>query len=421
LLPRLLYPEYQMKKGPLDGVLVADFSHGVAGPFCSMYLGDLGATVIKVERPGRGDATRYMSVSDRFSSAIPIEGGDYFLGINRNKQSVTLDLKTPEGAELAKRLAERADVAVENFSKGVMDRLGLGYEDLREANPKLVYCSLRAYGDEGPLAEEVGMDVAIQARSGVMRVTGHPGSSPVKPGSSLADLAGGLHAALGVLAALIERGISGVGQKIDISLLDATAMMLVNYSVPVLNSDVEIGPMGSGHPQLVPFEAFETADDWVIVAAGTNSRWRRFCAAIERPELADDERFKSNDLRVRNRAELTTLLGAEMSRRPTVEWEAIFREHGVPFAPILGLREAFEQPQLEATGLVRSVEHPTLGPLRIFGNAIRMSANELSTDVPPPRLGEHTRQVLGERLGVSGAEFEDLRRRGIVSDDSEAA
>jgi crotonobetainyl-CoA:carnitine CoA-transferase CaiB-like acyl-CoA transferase len=382
-----------------------------------MFLGDLGATVIKVERPGRGDATRYMSVSDRFSSAIPVEGGDYFLGINRNKLSITLDLKTEEGVELARRLAASADIAVENFSKGVMDRLGLGYDDLKEQNPALVYCSLRAYGEEGPLSDEVGMDVAIQARSGVMRVTGHPGSSPVKPGSSLADLAGGLHAALGILAALLERQRTGAGQRIDISLLDATAMMLINYSVPILNSDVEIEPMGSGHPQLVPFEGYQTADDWIIVAAGTNSRWRRFCEAIERPELADHEHFASNDLRVAHRAELASILKEAMLTRTSADWTERFKAHGVPFAPILGLREAFNQPQFEATDMVRTVEHPTLGALRIFGNAIHMSANALTTEIPPPMLGQHTEEVLRQRLGVTQDEFDDLLARGIVGDN----
>jgi crotonobetainyl-CoA:carnitine CoA-transferase CaiB-like acyl-CoA transferase len=401
---------------PLSGVLVADFSHGVAGPFASMYLGDLGATVIKVERPARGDGARYMSVSERFAPGIPVTGGDYFLSINRNKRSLALDLKDARGAELAHRLLARADVAVENFSKGVMTRLGLDRAAVADANPGLVYCSIRAYGEEGPLAGEVGMDVAVQARSGVMRVTGLPSSTPIKPGASLADLSGGLNAALAVLAALYDRRATGRGRQIDISLLDATAMMLINYSVPVLNSDVEIEPMGSGHPQLVPFQAFETADDWIIVAAGTNARWRRFCAAIGAPELADDERFATNADRVRHRDELLPRLEASIRERPTADWQQRFNDHGVPCAPVLSLRDAFNQPQLAASEMVTTVEHPTLGTLRVLGNPLRFSGEPLPLTLAPPRLGEHTREVLEELFDVDGAEFARLREDGVVGE-----
>lgn len=400
---------------------MADFSHGVAGPFCSMYLGDLGATVVKLERPERGDGARYMSVSDRFAPGIPVEGGDYFLSINRNKRSIAVDLKDPRGAALARRLLLRADVAVENFSKGVMSRLGLDYAAVRDENPALVYCSIRAYGEDGPLSDEVGMDVAVQARSGVMRVTGMAGSAPVKPGSSLADLSGGLNAALGVLTALYRRQQTGTGEQVDVSLLDSTAMMLVNYSVPVLNSDVQIGPMGSGHPQLVPFQAFETDDDWIIVAAGTNSRWRRFCDAIERPELARDERFATNADRVRNRATLLPLLEARLLERDTGDWIQRFKAHGVPCAPVLSLRDAFEQEQFAATSMVTELRHPTLGPLRLLGNPLRFSGATPELRLAPPRLGEHTREVLEELLDVSGADYDALRADGVVGDLSEVA
>lgn len=400
--------------GPLAGIVVADFSHGVAGPFGSMYLADLGATVIKVERPARGDGARYMTVSEDFAAGIPEIGGDYFLGINRNKLSVALDLKSEEGAGLAAQLAASADVVVENFSAGVMERLGLGYEALTRDNPRLVYCSVRAYDERGPLADEVGMDVAIQARSGVMSITGEPGSGPVKPGSSLADLAGGLNATVGILAALLERTRTGTGKHVEVSLLDATSMMLVNYSVPVLNSDVEIGRMGSGHPQLVPFRAFEASDGWIVVAAGTNDRWRRYCEALGRPELTTDPRFASNPDRVRHRGVLEPLLEAAMAERSTEEWTKEFRDRGVPYAPILTLREAFEQPQLSETGMITTVPHRTLGSLRLLNNPVRLDGELPGIRLAPPALGEHTTEVLTRRLGLPEESCAELIESGAA-------
>jgi crotonobetainyl-CoA:carnitine CoA-transferase CaiB-like acyl-CoA transferase len=404
-------------RAPLDGLLVADFSHGVAGPFATMYLADMGADVIKIERPGRGDASRYMTVSSDFAEHIPHVGGDYYLSINRNKRSAAVDLKTDQGRRLALDLASRADVLVENFSPGVMARLGLGYDDLRETNPGLIYCSIKAFRPDSALAEESSMDVAIQAYSGLMSITGEPGGRPVKPGSSLADLSAGLHAFAAITTALYARGRDDAhaGQFIDIALLDSTMAMLTNYSVPMLDSDVEIGPIGSGHPQLVPFQAFQCKSGWIVIAAGTNGRWRKLCALLGLEHLQDDERFRRNDDRVRNRDELVPLIEQALVDRDADEWMDLMRVGGVPAAPIRTLRAAFNDPDLERTGSVLEVVHPVLGKLRLMRNAIRLRGMSTSLEAPPV-LGADTRTVLTRQLGVDSAELDALFAAGIVAE-----
>jgi len=402
---------------PLSGITVADFSHGVAGPFATMYLADMGADVVKIERPHRGDASRYMTVSPDFAEHIPDVGGDYFLSINRNKRSVALDLKTDQGRAVARRLAESADVLVENFSPGVMDRLDLGYAELARVNPDLVYCSIKAFDPRSSLAGEPSMDVAVQAYSGVMSITGEPGGAPMKPGSSLADLSAGLHAYAAIVSSLLARarGTRGGGEFISISLLDSTMAMLANYSVPMLDSDVEIGPIGSGHPQLVPFQAFPCSDGWIVIAAGTNGRWRKLCALLGREDLIADERFVTNDTRVRHRAELITLLNAALAGRTVADWHDRLTAAGVPAAPIRTLRAAFNDPDLVTTGSVFEVDHPVLGRLRLFQNPIRPKGGP-RVPLPPPVLGADTRQVLRDRLELSEAEIDALISAGAAGE-----
>lgn len=400
--------------GPLHGIRILDFTHGVAGPYASMLLADLGAEVWKVEKPGRGDATRYMNVSERFREDIPGSGGDYFLAINRNKMSVTLDLGKPEGRELALALAEHADVALSNFRPGVMRRLGLAYQDLRDRNPSLVYGSLTAYGQEGPLAHQPGMDVAVQARSGVMAITGHGEGGPVKPGVSLADFAGGAHLCTAVLGALFARERTGHGQEVTISLLDATMSMLANYSVAVLDGQATIGPMGSGHPQLVPFQAFPTADGHVVIATGTNRLFVDLCQVLGTPRLAEDARFRTNQERVRHRAELVALLTSVTVTRSTAHWLERLEANQIPCAPVNDMRQALADPQLAANGMVVEVDHPHYGTLHVLGSPYQFSRSRFPVSRHPPRLGEHTREVLGGVLGLGPDRLDTLAAGGTI-------
>jgi crotonobetainyl-CoA:carnitine CoA-transferase CaiB-like acyl-CoA transferase len=400
--------------GPLDGTKVLDFTHGVAGPFTTMLLGDLGADVVKVERPGRGDPTRYMNVSGRFLDDIPRSGGDYFLAINRNKRAVTIDLQSARGHDLAVRLAGWADVVVQNFRPGVMSRLGLDYDALREVRPELIYATLSAYGEHGPLARQPGMDVAVQARSGVMSITGYGGSDPVKPGVSLADFSGGAHLATGILGALLHRARTGRGQEIHVSLLDATMIMLANYSVAVVDGDAEIAPMGSGHPQLVPFQAFPTSDGFIVIATGTNKLYRELCRTLGLDHLTTDERFATNPDRVRHREELIRLLGEVTMRRSTAEWQELFESRQIPSAPVNGLDDALRDPQLLENDMVVEVEHPELGPIHVLGVPYKYSEASCSVRRPPPLLGEQTDEVLAEVLELDAGEIESLREERVI-------
>lgn len=399
---------------PLEGISILDFTHGVAGPYASMLLADLGADVWKIERPRRGDATRYMNVSDRFGTDIPASGGDYFLAINRNKRSVALDLRSDEGRELARGLSAQADVVLSNFRPGVMERLGLGYQDLRELNEQVVYGSISAYGRRGPLAAQPGMDVAVQARSGVMTITGHGEGGPVKPGVSLADFSGGSHLCSAILAALFRHARTGLGQQVSVSLLDATMSMLANYSVAVLDGGAEIGPMGSGHPQLVPFQAFPTADGHVVIGTGTNALFAELCRVMDLAELLTDTRFASNQDRVKHRSDLVGTLSAATRTRTTRSWLELFEHNSIPCAPVNDMAQAWRDPQLLANGMVLEIEHPQYGPMHVVGSPYRFGEDEFSVDRPPPRLGEHTREVLSDLLGLTDDRLDELTEARVI-------
>lgn len=400
--------------GPLAGLKVLDFTHGVAGPYCTMVLADLGCEVIKIEKPERGDPTRYMNVSERFQAEIPRVGGDYFLSINRNKKSVGIDMKSPKGVELCKELALWADVAVQNFRPGVMPRLGLGYDALSKVNPRLIYANIAAYSD-GPLSDKPGMDVAVQARSGVMTITGQTGSTdPLRPGVSLADFGGGIYLATAVIAALYERERSGKGQEVSVSLLDATMSMLVNYSVAVMDGKADLGPMGSGHPQLVPYQAFPTSDGHVVISAGTNKIYRELCAALDRPDLGEDARFATNQARVKHRSALVREISFATSGKSTAFWLELFEKAGVPCAPVNSLAAAFEELDRNPGGMVEEMEHPEAGKLHLLGVPFRFSRSPGKLVSPPPMLAEHTAQVLRDILARDTAAIEGLRSEGVV-------
>jgi len=400
---------------PLSGVTVCDFTHGVAGPYTTMILADLGADVWKIEKPGRGDATRYMNMSPRFAADIPAVGGDYFLAINRNKRSIGLDMSDDRGCELALKLAAEADIVVSNFRPGVMRRLGLTFEAISALNPRCIYATLTAYGERGPLSAQPGMDVAVQARSGVMSITGYGGSEPVKPGVSLADFAGGSHLATAVLAALYRREATGQGQELTISLLDATMFMLINYSVAVMDGGCHIEPMGSGHPQLVPFQAFQAADGHIVVATGTNRLFLDLCRVLDLPELADDERFVTNAVRVSNRDELIPILQERLGKRSVEEWMEIFEAEQIPCAPVNTMEQAFDDEQLRANDMVAEIEHDQAGTLHVLSSPYRFSGEVGSIRRAPPRLGEHTQELLGGVLGLDDTQLDGLRQTGVVS------
>lgn len=400
---------------PLEGIKVLDLTHGVAGPYCTMVLGDLGAEIVKIEKPERGDATRYMNVSEKFQTEIPRVGGDYFLAVNRNKRSVAIEMKSPEGRKLCEELAGWADVVVQNFRPGVTKRLGLDYQSLKRINPKLVYANISAYGMEGVLADKAGMDIAVQARSGVMRITGAVNSDePLRPGASIADFGGGIYLVAGLLAALFDRERTGEGQEVSVSLLDATMSLLINYSVAVMDGQADVKPLGSGHPQLVPYQAFPTLDGFVVVATGTNKTYRTLCEALNRPELATDPRFASNQSRVANRAGVVAELSAVFRQHATAHWLDVLEAADIPCAPVNELGGAFDELKSTAPDMVQRVAHPALGQLSQLGVPFKFSACGGDIRRPPPMLGEHTDEVLSTLLGRSAKDIEMLRERKAI-------
>jgi crotonobetainyl-CoA:carnitine CoA-transferase CaiB-like acyl-CoA transferase len=374
---------------PLSGVRVVDFSRVLAGPLATMILADLGADVVKIERPGTGDDTR------RWGPPFVGEDAAYFLSLNRNKRSVVLDLSTPEGRTAARDLATRADVVVENFRPGLMASFGLDYPSLAALDPRLVYCSLVAFSEEGQGASRPGYDIIVQALSGLMSFTGQPGGEPTKVGVALLDVIAGLYAANGIQAALLGRARSGLGRKVTVSLFEASLAALVNQAANYLLGGNVPGPMGNEHPNIVPYQLFESADRPFILAAGNDKLFRNTCEVIGRSELAEDPRFATNDARVRNRSELTPLLQDAFRSRPADGWLQALELVGVPCAPVRRLDEVFGSP--EGLAVVQDVQDPVRGALRLVANPIRLSGELLPVRLPPPVLGEHTDEVMMER------------------------
>lgn len=381
---------------PLEGVRVADFSRVLAGPLATMILADLGADVIKVERPGSGDDTR--------AWGPPFVGEDaaYFCALNRNKRSVALDLQTPEGAAAARRLALASDVVVENFRPGLMTRFGLDHASLSAERPDLVYCSLVAFGEEGESASRPGYDIIVQALSGLMSFTGHPGGEPTKVGVALLDVICGLYAAIGILAALLERGETGRGRRIVVSLYEASLAAMVNQAANYLLGGIVPGPLGNQHPNIVPYQLFEAADRPFILAAGNDRMFERTCEVLGMPELARDERFATNEARVRNREALIPILAEAFRRHPAAEWLTALERVGVPSSPVLRMDEVFATP--EGARMVQEVRDPVRGALRLVADPIRLDGALTPVRLPPPRLGEHTEEVLRELEERGGRE-----------------
>jgi crotonobetainyl-CoA:carnitine CoA-transferase CaiB-like acyl-CoA transferase len=393
--------------GPLAGVRILDLSRILSGPFATMIFADLGADVIKLENPRTGDDTREW--------APPYQGDQsaYFLSVNRNKRGIAVDLKTAQGREIALRLVDRADVLVENFRPGTAARLGLGYDDLHARNPGLIYASISGFGQTGPYASEPGYDAIAQALGGVMSVTGEADGEPVRVGNSAADLGAAMWAAIGILAALHERHTTGCGEWIDISLLDGQIASLTYLAGGYFASGEVPRRYGSAHPSIVPYQALQTADGHLMVAVGNDTLWRRFAPLIGLPELVDDPRFDSNPQRVANRAQLIPLIERALARRGSVAWADELSRVGIPAGPINNVAGALEHPQVAARDMVVSAEHPSAGTLRMTASPIKLSRYTATVRRPPPTLGEHTDDVLGE-LGYSATEIATLRDEGIV-------
>jgi len=366
----------------LDGILIADFSRVLAGPLCTMTLGDLGADVVKVERPDGGDDTR------EWGPPWHDEGATYYLGLNRNKRSVTLDLKDPGDLALARRLAARADVVVESFRPGTIDRLGLGYDDVAPGNPGVVYCSISAFGTGERAAALPGYDLLLQAMSGLMSVTGETDGRPLKVGAALIDMICGLYAANGILAALHARSRTGEGQRVHVSLMDSALAALLNQGSGFLNAGVVPGRLGNRHPSITPYETFRAADGDFAVACGNDALFRRLCAAIGRPELAEDARYADNRARLEHRDALTTDLEAAFAGADAAEWVARLGEAGVPAGPINDVGEAFAF--AEELGLEPCVE---VDGVRTVRPAMTLSTTPAAVRRRPPRLGEHDAEI----------------------------
>ena len=403
----------------LAGIRVLDLTRVLAGPWCTQILADLGAEVIKVERPKRGDDTRQWGppfLKDR--EGRETSDAAYYLGCNRGKKSVTLDIACDEGRRLMKALVAKADVLVENFKVGDLARHGLDYASVRREHPRLVYCSITGFGQDGPYRDRPGYDFMIQGLGGLMSVTGErddlPGGGPQKVGVAVSDLFTGLYATSAILAALLHRTRTGEGQHIDMALLDVQVAMLANLGSAYLCSGEVPRRMGNAHQSIVPYHVFRARDEFLIVAVGNDGQFARFCEVVERPEWATDSRFATNPLRVRHRDTLVALVEERLRTRAAREWLAALERVGVPCGPINNLAQVFDDPQVRHRGLEVRAPHPAAGEVRMVGNPIRFSETPITHEAAPPLLGEHTEEVLRSLAGIDAADLVRLREGGVI-------
>jgi formyl-CoA transferase len=392
----------------LRGVRVLDFSRILAGPYCTMMLGDLGAEVIKVERPGIGDDTR--------TWGPPFAGGEsaYYLCCNRNKKSITIDLGKPRGRELAAELAKKSDVLIENFTPGLMKRFGLDYDSLAELNPALVYCSISAYGQDGPYRDRPGYDMVLSAVGGLMWITGERDGNPCKVGVAITDVLTGVYASGAISAALLWREKSGRGQYIDCSLLDIQASGLANIASNYLVAGVEATRWGTAHESIVPYQVFPTGDRPIAIAVANQKLWEVFCGVVGKEEWRDDPRFESNPKRVENRETLIPLVAEVMASRGCDEWMEILVAAAVPCGPVNNMESLFNDPQIEHRDMIAEVDHPTIGNLRLTGIPLKYSATPGEVELPPPLLGEHTDEILSSVLDYPAEHISALRNSKVV-------
>ena len=393
---------------PLEGIRVVDLTRVVSGPYCTMLLADLGAEVIKVERPGAGDDTR--------AFAPPFQGDQaaYFLSINRNKRSMTLNLKSVRGKDVLWRLIERSDVLVENFRPGAMDRLGFGWDAVKARRPSLVYCSISGFGARGPQKDRAGYDVIVQGEAGIMDLTGPTDGPPHKVGTSIADLVSGLTATQGILAALYARKDTGLGQQVLISMYEAVAALLTFNASIYFATGIAPRRRGNAHATIVPYETFEAWDGWINVGVANDELWQRFCAAVDRNDLKADSRFARAPDRVRHRDVLVPLVQAIIKERSRQDWLTRLDAAGVPCGAIRTVAEVCESEVLKARNMIISMPHASAGAVKGIKSALELGGTPLDHYVAPPRLGEHTREILMDSLGFTAREIDTLARDGVI-------
>ncbi len=412
------------KSAPLAGLRILDASRVLAGPFCGQIFGDLGAEVLKIERPGAGDETRGWGPPFVSFAASPSpasaggQGGDelsaYYLSCNRNKRGITLDLAQPEGVRIFQELARKSDVVLENFRAASAAKLGLSPAELLAVNPRLIVCSISGYGRTGPWSDMPGYDFAVQALSGLMSVTGPAQGEPSKVGVAVTDVLTGLYAAVAVLACVHARQQTGHGYVIDMALLDCAVASQVNLAQAFLSSGKTPPRQGNAHLQIVPYQLFATADSWLVLAVGNDGQWRRFCATAGRGEWADDARFVDNPSRVRWRDALTPLMDALMRTKKTAEWQEILTASDVPCAPVWTYADVFSSPQATARGLRLEVRDPSGRPVDLIGTPFHIAGAALPAPTAPPALGQHTAEVLMNLLGMDPGQLEELHRQGVI-------
>jgi len=404
--------------GPLSHVRVLDLSRILAGPWAGQVLADLGADVVKVERPGAGDDTRSWGPPFlKDESGRTTSDAGYFLAVNRGKRSITLDLSKPEGQELVRRLAARADILLENYKVGTLEKFGLGYEDLKKVNPRLVYCSVTGFGQTGPKRDHAAYDFMIQAASGLMSVTGErdglPGAGPQKVGVPIVDLMTGMYTAVAVLAGLARRDHTGEGEYIDIGMLDVGVSMLANQAMNYLISGKAPRRAGNKHPNIQPQDVFATRDGYIALVVGNDSQYVKFCEAVGRPEWAGDERFRTNAGRVTNQAVLLPMIGELLATRDTRAWSELFNSAGVPCGPINTVPEVFEDEQVKHRSMLLRIAHPAAGSVPQVASPMKFTEAPLSFDRPPPLIGQHTQEILRE-IGLDAGQIEALAAQGII-------
>ena len=401
--------------GPLAGIRVLDLSRVLAGPWAGQNLADLGAEVIKVERPQAGDDSRAFGppwVKD--AQGRDTRDSAYFTSANRGKKSITVNLQQPEGQALVRELAAKSDVLIENYKFGDLQRYGLGYEDLKVINERLIYCSVTGFGQTGPYRERPGYDFMIQGMGGMMSVTGEPGAEPQRAGVPIADIITGMYASIAICAALAHRAQSGKGQHLDLALLDSQIALLAYQNTNYFATGNPPKRIGNLHPNIVPYQPFRCADGEVILACGNDNLYRRFCEAAGCADLATDPRFATNGKRVENRSELKRLLDGIFAKRTKKEWGELLDAAGVPNGPINDIAQVFAEPQVRARGVRIEVDHPVAGKLPMVASPMRFSGTPLEYKTPPPLLGEHTEAVLRDVLGRNAAEIARLRERGVL-------
>lgn len=391
---------------PLENVKVLDLTRVLAGPYATMILGDLGADIIKIEMPVKGDDARHFGPFLHGESA-------YFMSLNRNKRSITLNLKHEKGKEIFLEMVKEVDIVVENYRPGTMEKLGIGYEVLSEINPKLIYAAISGYGQTGPYSKRAAYDAVIQAMGGIMSITGEVDGKPTRVGTSIADIIAGLFTVIGILAALNNRYETGKGQKVDVAMLDCQVAILENAIARYVVTGKVPKPIGNRHPSIVPFESFTTYDGEIMVSAGNDTLWAEFCKVIGKEELIDDERFKTNPLRNENYDELRPLIAEPFKDRTTEEWQHMLDISGVPNSPINTIDKVLENPQVIARDMIVEINHPVSGKLKVPGIPIKLSHTPGKIRKNPPILGEHTEEILKELIGYKKEQIEELKKDDI--------